>query len=173
MSGCGLLPGWHRAGSYECLQDLTTGKIKQQHEAVDTGVSRPRSAVMVSLFSTLRMSSRIRPANKSRCNVPLPRFSSSNAVTCTRKHTRHSPGIKRVNDTLDTDVRSQRQVHGTREHDDDVESHGEVVANHGARPANFEVDSAHAKVGQGPEHETEPAIEERRHDGENCVLSVP
>lgn len=91
-------------------------------------------------------------------------------IARTREHASHRPGLELVDDALDTDVRAEGEIHDADEDDDGVDDHADFVGDAAAFLAGFDVGAAHAEVGDGPEDEAEPAVEEGRHDGEDWVL---
>lgn len=95
-------------------------------------------------------------------------------VALARENAAYLSSPKGIHDALHAGIRSNREEEEPREDDDDVEGDPTAVAGGVSRPADLVVCAAHAKEGDTPEDEAEPAVEQpaverRAHVGEDST----
>lgn len=94
----------------------------------------------------------------------------SDRVACAPKHSADLARLERVDDALNTGVCPYREEEDANDNDEDVESLGEDVEGKVAVLANGQIGVTHAEVRHAPEDETEPAVEQGRHDRQHCEV---
>src|SRR5687768_3690704 len=90
-------------------------------------------------------------------------------IALAREDARHGTRFELVNDPLYADIGTQSEEHGADEDDDDVQRNANIVSDALAISSNLDIGIAHAEIGHRPEDEAKPAVEEGRHDRENCA----